>query len=146
MIIREAQLADIPGMHKVRVAVMENRLPDPTMITMDEYKDYITNRGKGWVSEIHDTIAGFAIVSLQDHNVWALFVMPGYEKKGMGRMLHDRMMDWYFSKTDEKIWLGTAPQTRAEGFYKKAGWQPVGTRPNGEIAFEMTKNEWENRS
>jgi hypothetical protein len=57
------------------------------------------------VCEIDDSIVGFAIVSITDHNVWALFMQPGHDKKGIGRKLHDEMMNWYFSRTTDGIWL-----------------------------------------
>jgi GNAT superfamily N-acetyltransferase len=78
-----------------------------------------------------------------DHNVWALFVQPGYDKNGIGKKLHDDMLDWYFSQTDSTVWLSTAPNTRAEKFYRKAGWQEVGIHGKGEIKFEMTSVNWE---
>ena len=52
------------------------------------------------------------------------------------------MMNWYFNQTDDAIWLGTAPNTRAESFYRKAGWNEVGTHGQGEIKFEMTAEDW----
>ena len=52
------------------------------------------------------------------------------------------MLDWYFSKTNDKIWLTTAPGTRAEQFYKKAGWSAVGHTKSGEIKFEMLYDDW----
>jgi len=143
MIFREAQTADIPQMQIVRHSVKENTLSDPAIVPDKDVEDYMIRRGKGWVCEINNTIAGFAIVSVTDHNVWALFVKPGFEKKGIGRRLHDEMMDWYFSQTVETIWLGTAPFTRAEAFYRKAGWREVGKHGKGEIKFEMTAGEWQ---
>lgn len=146
IVVREAKTNDISRMHKVRVAVRENILPDPNLITAKEYEDFMVRRGKGWVCEQDNLIVGFSIVSVLDKNVWALFVEPGFEGKGAGKRLHDEMMNWYFSQTDETIWLGTAPKTKAERFYRKAGWKQTGVRPNGEIRFEMTKNDWERLS
>jgi GNAT superfamily N-acetyltransferase len=142
MIFREAQPGDIPQMQIVRNAVKENMLSDPALVTNNDVEDYITRRGKGWVCEINHTVIGFAIVSVTDHNVWALFIQPEFEKIGIGRKLHDDMMNWYFSQTNEIIWLGTAPGTRAEKFYRKAGWREAGTHGKGEIKFEMTSKEW----
>jgi GNAT superfamily N-acetyltransferase len=142
MNFREARKEDIEQMHRVRVAVLENPLPDPDIISANDYEDFMFHRGKGWICETGDRIVGFAIVDLQENNVWALFIQPGYEKKGIGKRLHDEMLDWYFTQTDQTIWLGTAPKTRAENFYDKAGWQRIGMRANGEIRFEMTKENW----
>ncbi len=145
MIFREAQTADIPQIQIVRNSVKENTLSDPALVPDKDVEDYMTRRGRGWVCEINNTIIGFAIVSVTDRNVWALFIQPGFEKKGIGRRLHDEMMDWYFNQTAEMIWLGTAPGTRAELFYRKAGWREVGTHGKSEIKFEMTAEKWQTR-
>ncbi len=145
MTFREAYITDIPGMQVVRNAVKENTLSDPALVPDKDVEDYIIRRGKGWVCEMDNRIVGFSIVSVTDNNVWALFIQPGYDKKGIARKLHEMMMDWYFDQTKETIWLGTAPGTRAEQFYRKAGWKEVGTHGKGEIKFEMTADEWKNR-
>ncbi|MFI5188014.1 MAG: GNAT family N-acetyltransferase [Chitinophagales bacterium] len=145
MIFREAAIADIPQMQIVRNLVKENTLSDPALVTDEDCKNYLLHRGKGWVCESNDRIVGFAIVDLKDHNVWALFVEPGFEGCGIGKRLHDDMLDWYFKQTDSIIWLGTAPNTRAEKFYRKAGWKEVGTHGKGEIKFEMKADEWNHR-
>ena len=132
-------------MQVVRNYVTENTLSDPALVPDADVEDYITRRGKGWVVEINSTIIGFSIVSLLDKNVWALFIHPGYEKQGIGRRLHESMMNWYFSQTNENIWLGTAPGTRAEDFYRKAGWQETGSHGKSEIKFEITAEKWKNR-
>ncbi|MBS1600992.1 MAG: GNAT family N-acetyltransferase [Bacteroidetes bacterium] len=143
MIIREAQIKDIDALHKIRIAVRENILPDPSMITTNDYTEFLTKRGKGWLCETNDEVAGFAIVDLVKNNIWALFVAPLHEGKGIGKKLHDAMLDWYFIQTTENIWLGTSPDTRAEKFYRRAGWKAIGKRPNGEIHFEMSAKDWQ---
>ena len=145
MTFREAYITDIPEMQVVRNAVKENTLSDPALVPDKDVEDYIIRRGKGWVCEMDNRIVGFSIVSVSDKNVWALFIQDGYDKKGVGRKLHEMMMDWYFDQTKETIWLGTAPGTRAEQFYRKAGWKEVGIHGKEEIKFEMTADEWKNR-
>jgi GNAT superfamily N-acetyltransferase len=142
MIIREAVTADIPQIQVVRKLVKENPLPDPSLVTDADCEDYIIRRGKGWVCESGNRIVGFSIISVKDNNVWALFVQPGYDRQGIGRKLHDVMMNWYFTQTDKPVWLGTAPGTRAEKFYEAAGWIRTGIRSNGEIRFEMGQSQW----
>jgi len=142
MLIRQATIADIPQIQLVRNAVKENPLSDPALVPDSDVEDYILNRGRGWVCEVGNTIVGFSIVSVTDKNVWALFIQPGYERMGIGRRLHDEMISWYFNQTNATIWLGTAPGTRAEGFYRKAGWTETGMHGKGEIKFEMKASEW----
>ena len=142
MNIRVAEIKDISQIQVVRNLVKENRLSDPALVPDSDVQDYITRRGRGWVCEINGQIVGFAIADLLDNNIWALFIHPGFEKLGIGKRLHDEMMSWYFSQTDKTVWLGTSPKTRAEIFYRKAGWKEVGIHGKGEIKFEMTKDEW----
>jgi GNAT superfamily N-acetyltransferase len=139
---REAVIQDIPQIQIVRHSVNENILSDPGRITDDDCADYLVRRGKGWVCEFNHEVVGFAIADLQENNIWALFVKPAFERRGIGRSLHRIMLDWVFSKTDNTVWLGTAPDTRAALFYKKAGWVQTGANRNGEIIFEMNPNEW----
>jgi GNAT superfamily N-acetyltransferase len=142
MQIREAQVADIPEYMAVRFAVRENVLSTPGLVTDAHNVDYLTRRGKGWVAEVAGRIVGFAVADLVDHNIWALFVHPDYAGRGIGRALHDTMLNWYFDQTQETVWLGTAPATRAEEFYRRSGWHETGLRANGEIGFEMTSLKW----
>ena len=142
MNFRVAEIKDIPQIQVVRNLVKENRLSDPALVPDSDVQDYITRRGRGWVCEINGQIVGFAIADLVDNNIWALFIHPGFEKLGIGKKLHDEMVNWYFSQTDKTVWLGTSPKTRAELFYRKAGWKEIGIHGKGEIKFEMSYIDW----
>ncbi|KAA9038561.1 GNAT family N-acetyltransferase [Ginsengibacter hankyongi] len=143
MIYREAKIEDIKQIQIVRNSVYENTLSNPNLVTDKDCEIFLTVRGKGWVCEIDSQIVGFAIADLKGNNIWALFLQPEFEKKGIGQQLHKLMLDWYFTQTKEKVWLGTAFNTRAEKFYKKAGWIEVGTHGPKEIKFEMTYENWQ---
>lgn len=127
---------------RIRLAVKENQLSDPSRVTDADCAHYLTQRGKGWVGIIDNEIAGFAIADLQDNNVWALFVDPEYEGRGVGKALHSTMLDWYFRQRKNLVWLSTSAGTRAEVFYRKMGWQQTGICDNGEVRFEMTLKRW----
>lgn len=142
MIFREAKVEDIDNYMIVRMAVKENVLNNPALVPKQDNIDYLTKFGKGWVCEIDGKIVGFAIVGLTQRNVWALFVLPEFEGKGIGSKLHDIMMDWYFTQTSEVIWLGTEQNTTAESFYKRKGWKVVGMHGDDETKFEMTNHDW----
>lgn len=140
--IREATVKDITEIQLIRRAVKENVLLNPERVTDEDCKIFITQRGKGWVAVYNESIVGFAIVDMRDDNVWALFIHPDYEKMGVGKKLHDTMLNWYFGNGKTKIWLSTDPNTRAEKFYGKQNWTRKEVLPNGEIKFEMTLKEW----
>lgn len=145
MLFREAITPDIKAMQIVRNSVKENMLSNPALVTDEDCYDFITRRGKGWICEMDGKLVGFSIVDLLENNIWALFVHPDFEGKGIGKKLHELMMEWYFSQTQQPVWLGTAPNTRAELFYQKAGWSVNGIVNKGEVKFEMTYERWKNR-
>ena len=121
-------------------------LSNPNLVTDRDCEEFITVRGKGWVCEVDGEVVGFAIVDFKEKNIWALFVHPDFERQGIGKKLHDIMLNWYFSKKNDSIWLGTSPSTRAESFYRQAGWKEIGTHGNGEIKFEMSMQVWSSQS
>jgi GNAT superfamily N-acetyltransferase len=138
---REAMPEDIPGLHHIRLSVKENALSDPNLVKEEDYIPFLVSKGKGWLGMVDNTIIGFSIVDLENNNVWALFIHPDYEGNSVGKNLHKLMLDWYFQQTSKTIWLGTAPGTRAELFYRKRGWEEVGMHGK-EIKFEMNAENW----
>ncbi|SEW52740.1 GNAT family N-acetyltransferase [Chitinophaga arvensicola] len=142
MIFREATIDDIPEMQVVRNSVKENILSNPALISPADYTSFITVRGKGWVCEMEGHIVGFSVVDLQEDNVWALFLLPAAEGRGVGKQLQALMLRWYFSQDKDRIWLGTSPDTRAAAFYRKSGWIENGKNGEKEIRFEMTRERW----
>ncbi len=145
MIYRDAGFDDIKQMQVVRNAVKENVLSNPALVTPADYEEFLFKRGRGWVCLINDVVVGFSIVDLKEHNIWALFVHPDFEKQGIGKKLHDIMLCWYFDNYEEKVWLCTSPSTRAAAFYKMQGWQKIGTHGANEIKFEISFSQWKNR-
>jgi GNAT superfamily N-acetyltransferase len=142
MIFREAKIEDIKQIQIVRNSVKENTLSNPDLVSNKDCETFLFERGKGWVCDINAKIVGFAIVDLKENNIWALFIHPEFEKQGIGKKLHDIMLNWYFDQVKETVWLGTAFNTRAEVFYRKAGWKEVGLHGTKEIKFEMTYQNW----
>ncbi|MBK6596476.1 MAG: GNAT family N-acetyltransferase [Proteobacteria bacterium] len=141
MPVRVAELVDIEAMHRIRLAVRENVLSDPTKVQPKDYVDYLQQRGRGWVFEVDGVIAGFAIADASARSVWALFVSPAYEGRGIGRQLHDTMLKWLFDLNPEPVTLGTQPGTRAAGFYAAAGWQLIGSSSSGEAQYQLAHQQ-----
>jgi GNAT superfamily N-acetyltransferase len=142
MHFREAQPADIPAILAVRFSVTENVLRNRALVTAATTHDYLVRRGKGWVCETDGQVVGFAIADLQEHSICALFVRPEYMGHGIGKRLHQLMLDWYFTQTQVPVWLSTAPGTRAEEFYRRQGWRETGQTNSGEVRFELTSAAW----
>lgn len=136
MHIRQALLTDIPEKHRVRLAVRENRLTRSS-ITPEDYAREITVTGHGWVAEVDGVLRGFAVINRDTRNVWALFVEPGFEGQGIGRALHDAMLQWMRATAFKKFTLSTEAGTRADRFYRSAGWQFAGINEDGDACFEI---------
>ena len=135
--LRQAQRDDIPGMHRVRLAVRENRLVSG--VTEADYIPAIEQTGRGWVVEEGGQIVAFAVGNASDGNIWALFVDPRHERRGHGRRLHDAMVHWLFSQGLQRLWLSTEPGTRAQRFYEVAGWTHMGMLASGEARYERPR-------
>ena len=144
MVIRTATESDIPEMHRIRLSVRENRLVDPSAVQPDDYLPFLRERGRGWVAEFDGRIVGFAIADLSRANIWALFVDPPAEARGIGRALHDRMLEWMFAAGADSVWLTTTAGTRAERLYRAASWRYVGPE-RGEAKYEMSRADWTGR-
>jgi GNAT superfamily N-acetyltransferase len=135
--LRPAELSDIEAMHRIRLAVRENALSDPRRVQPADYRPLV-ERGGAWVCERDGAIVAFGVADAPRRNIWALFVEPGFEGDGLGRRLLDAMTAWLFAQSSEPIWLTTGPATRAERFYRAAGWREAGREPNGELRFELS--------
>jgi GNAT superfamily N-acetyltransferase len=137
MLIREANTGDIPGLMEVRSAVNENRLN--SVIPLERIEAALEVRGKGWVAEHQGEIVGFSMADQEDSMIWALFLLPGWEGRGIGKALLERAVDWLWQQGCQSLWLTTAPGSRAEGFYAHLGWCSVGLTDKGEVRFELQR-------
>lgn len=135
--VRPMQAEDVPAAHAIRLRVRENRLSDPSVVTEADYHAFLARGTMSWVHTLGEAITGFAMVDVERRNLWALFVAPEHEGKGIGRALHEAMVAWYFPRAD-RLRLTTAPDTRAAAFYRRAGYAELGPTPDGkELIFEL---------
>ena len=142
MLIRSVRKSDIPGIIGVRNSVKENMLTDPSAMTEDECKQFIEERGKGWVCVQGEQIAGFGFVDMQKNNIWAFYAGPGSEDYGCSSKLHEILLDWYFALKKDPLWIGTEAGSQDEKFYQNKGWLRTGIMDNGNIRFEMNPDTW----
>ena len=134
--IRPAIRADISRIFEIRDSVSENRLTDPESVTEEDAAWYVDNDAL-WVWQEDDgTINGFAAGDPRDGWVWALFVAPGEEGRGIGRALLDHTCASLREAGHAVAKLMTGAGTRAERHYRKAGWIETRRADTGEIFFE----------
>jgi GNAT superfamily N-acetyltransferase len=135
---RQANSADIPAMSRIRLSVTENVLSDPGRVTAAMYEDFLDKSGRGWVAEEAGEILAFCYADKINASIWALFVRPGHEGRGLGKSLLRQAVDWLFEIGHERVHLSTTAGTRADRFYAAQGWQrqPVSA---SEIAYSLTR-------
>src|SRR5690606_27101769 len=115
----------------------ENVLNNPALVTTADYVDHIEGRGRSWVCEEDGAIVGFSSADGRTATIWALFVDPAHERRGVGRLLLEPAVRWLEGEGAQAITLATAPGTRAEGFYQAAGFTIEGRSPHGELVFVL---------
>lgn len=109
-------------MSAIRLAVTENVLSDPSRVTEQMYEDYLALLGRGWVAEADGQLAGFCYAATADASIWALFMNPQFEGRGIAKRLLQLAVDWLFEQGRDEVQLSTSRGTRAERFYTRQGW------------------------
>lgn len=139
MIFREATVEDIPALSAVRLSVRENVLSNPQRITPEMYAAYLSESGKGWLCEIDGQVVGFSVASLSDASIWALFVKPEYEGRGIGTRLLGLATGWLFGMGALSVSLSTGANTHADRLYQRRGWTRGEIGSDGEVSYRLDK-------
>ena len=134
--VRQATEADIPEMMALRLSVRENRLLDPSQVTVEDCRRYVT-RGNMWVWDEDGALLGISAANGDTGWIWALFVRPEHEGRGIGRALFTAACDALIAAGFRALQLSTDPDTRAARFYRAAGWRETGRTPDGELIFAL---------
>jgi GNAT superfamily N-acetyltransferase len=133
---RKAIHDDIPRIMEIRHGVHENRLRDPTSVTADDCAAFI-DRAEMWVWVEDGRIQGFSAGDPRDGSIWALFVDPANESRGIGRALLALACETVRVAGFDTATLSTEPGTRADRFYRLNGWVETGRSARGEVAFRQ---------
>ncbi|MBA8822137.1 GNAT family N-acetyltransferase [Ochrobactrum sp. P6BS-III] len=124
-IIRQATPSDMPRITHVRTSVRENHLSVEQMadmgITEASVSEMILASLCCWVALYDNEIVGFSMIDNAEGSLFAAFVLPGHEGKGIGKRLV-QIAEQELFKRHALIWLETGASTRAAGFYRSMGW------------------------
>lgn len=138
--IRRASAADLPEIMRIRGAVRENRQADPARATPAMIDWFL--RGPGiWLWDEDGAIRGFATGDPRDGSVWALFVDPPFEGRGIGSALFDHVCRMLVGAGHKTLRLETEPDTRAEAFYRARGWTGDALNARGELMLSLTVSD-----
>lgn len=135
MRLRPATAGDVPAMHRIRKSVTENILSEGAKFGEDDYLPFLGTQGESWVGEFDGQMAGFGSLDRTNAAIWALFTAPDFEGRGVGKAILRHMIQHARSLGTDTLRLTTTPGTRADQFYRRQGWEQMGTAPNGEVVL-----------
>ena len=133
--IRKATRADLPRISEIRSAVKENKLDDPARVTV-EICEWFIDHAAFWLWEDNGVVHGFSAGDPRDGTIFALFVDPAWEGRGVGQALLPLACKTLRDAGYRVARLDTEARTRAEHFYRQNGWREVGRKSDGQIIFE----------
>lgn len=140
--VRPAGEADIPALFAIRTGVRENHMDVQELaragVTPAAVAALLRDGGAAaWLAEWAGRPAGFAMARADAGDVFALFVLPGFEGRGLGSTLLREAERWLARRGVEEAWLltGGEPGLRAPGFYAARGWRAAGREADGQIRF-----------
>jgi GNAT superfamily N-acetyltransferase len=134
--IRKATRADYPRISEIRLAVQENRLSSLKVDLVERVVGWLFENSTIWVWEQDGAIQGFSAADPRDGSIFALFVHPNYERRGIGRSLLPLACEILRASGHAAAMLTTEPGTRAERFYRADGWVEIGRQDDGQIIFQ----------
>lgn len=141
MRIRTASEADIPILFEIRTSVRENHQSREELaalgVTPESIGEMMRASSRVWVAEIEGQPVAFSMADAGEGTIFAMFVRPGYEGRGLGRALMREAEGWLFGEGWEEIWLltGSDPALRANGFYRHLGWRDEELQADGQIKY-----------
>jgi ribosomal protein S18 acetylase RimI-like enzyme len=116
------------------MAVKENVLSRPEKITATVER--LIDREGFWVFEEAGAILGFSSADPGDGSIFALFIDPAHEGRGVGQALLAAACASLARDGHAVAQLTTGTGTRAERFYRLNGWTEVGRTDDGQLIFQ----------
>ncbi len=108
-LIRRATENDIPRITEIRNNVRENKLTDPTRVTIEHVRWFISNPGI-FVWEEAGQVVGFSAADPRNGSIWALFMDQAYEGRGIARALFEQACAVLRDAGFVRMWLKRAPK------------------------------------
>lgn len=141
--IRPARPDDRDAIFRIRTSVTENVLTMADLadrgITPDSIADMIAHEPCAWLATADGVPLGFAMIDPTEACLFAAFVLPEQEGRGIGRALVATCENALFAR-HAVIWLETAAHSRAAGFYRHLGWGNETPLGGGDLRLEKRRS------
>jgi ribosomal-protein-alanine N-acetyltransferase len=144
LVIRPVEGFDLPVLTELHAACFTASRDQPW--TQRSFSEVLQMPGTGArIAALGDEPVGFAVarVVADEAELLLIGIHPAHRRAGHGRVLLGHMFDSLRSAGAERLFLEVAENNRAAtAFYRQAGFEPVGRRPNyyeGEDALVLVK-------
>jgi len=145
-IIRAAAPDDLRVMFDIRGLVDENRMSRSELaavgITEETVRSRLGPQLAAWVAGIDGEVVGYSMADRLRGCVYAIFVLPAFQGRGIGGALLDRASVFLFGCGFGRIFLNTDASTRAYRFYLREGWVDAGESNGTERRLELSARSW----
>lgn len=144
-LIRVATDEDVQSLFEIRTSVAQNHLSREQMAALGITPQVLVQAmGESeciWIAEIEGQALAFAMIDRETGELFALFVRPGHENRGLGRRLM-AVAEAALFEQHERIFLITdgRESIRANGFYQRLGWVVVGQEDNDDVRYEKRRS------
>jgi GNAT superfamily N-acetyltransferase len=139
--IRKATTSDASEVLEVRLCVTENAMSNARLkelgISVRSLTEMFETTHSCHCAVDERRMVGFAMGDLGNGSVFALFVRPEYEGKGLGQRLLSETVSALRRAGHQQLTLSTDPGTRAYAFYTRQGWIHSGQNEDGEAMFVL---------
>lgn len=142
-VVRDARIADMADIFRVRTSVKENHLSEAQLAELGVSPASLTRsmtdgRIEAWCAETDGQVTGFSMIDTGEREVFALFVVPEAEGTGIGSALLAAAVQRLFAIARRPIRLSTGRDSRARRFYEHRGWRVTGVKPErGDVVMTL---------
>lgn len=141
--IRAASPDDVAELFRVRTSVRENHQSEEQLSALGITRDSVaallrSGEAQAWCAEVDGAIVGFSMARLREGELFALFVLPSFEDRGIGTRFLDAAVDWLRARGPRPVRLSTGRETKAFRFYIARGWREAGSLEGGDPILELS--------
>jgi GNAT superfamily N-acetyltransferase len=139
--IRVATETDVKILFDIRTSVLENHQSREELaragVTPESVAQMLKSSSRAWIASQAGQNVAFSMANASEATVFAMFVLPAFEGRGLGRLLMKKAEEWLFAQGCAEIWLLTDAnrKVRANGFYRHLGWKDTGIQDDGQVKF-----------